>query len=119
MSSTDLQPQVPGEQPASQPPEIIGNPAIDLPAIAELSIPELEAQLGGLSVEELLALETLEVDGKNRAGALASIAAEIDARQVAQAAAAKKAAKQAEKAKPDFSRPVLTKDGWLVPEPKA
>ncbi len=114
MPAPDLTPQTPGEQPA-MPQEPTGNPLVDLPAIAALNTKQLTDALPGLSEEDLLALESLELAGKHRAGALAAIEDEIEARDRAEPAVTTAAPTEA--VPMQFVKPILTDAGWVVPEP--
>lgn len=123
--SNELKPQTPGE-----------NPAQDLTlvdSIAGGNVAELVEALPDLSDEDLNALEAAEGKGKKRTGALDAIVRErahrADAAQlnpkhdgsdvtpIGDTADADKPASAVDPK--SIERPTLTRDGWVLPLPKA
>lgn len=113
--------------PANLTPQAPGESTTDLPAdqaevLTDLSASDLKARLHDLTVNELVNVRLDELDGKARTTVLSAIDDEIKARRDAGdtnvgltdavESDEDKAIAQANKT----GRPILTPDGWVVPE---
>lgn len=114
MPAPDLNPQVPGEQPASTIPTADEVHPVDaLNALASGNADQVTAALPGLASEDLEALAVIESEARNRVTVLRAISAELAAREPE----AEATPVVATTAPATFDRAILTPQGWLVPEP--
>lgn len=128
MTAPDLTPQTPGALPAAT--------ASKLEDLAALTVADMADELPKLDDDELVALAGIETRGKARASALAAIASE-QAKRAADAAVpatgdhapkvpnvtgdpesyADRPGTDVDPGK--LTKPVLTRDGWVMPGPSA